>query len=269
MRFLASLFNRKTAAPPQDMLNYVWVTMEKPAPGQPAACETAAALPPPRYLENVLRVARAHPDMQVAVWADFAALGRAHRRQLRRWASGAGPGNLDVRDLGGIAAYRDEPLFQRKPAYYGEDYDLLWQKADMARLIVLHHALSAGLAGKAFYSDFDLTDPFQDGRAQSILARHGLIAATSDRNGQLSSRYLENQFMGFTRANAGFLGNVLMRDTRRAMEEGYDGWGVFCSGFYHRLILLGKKRDDVLIHVSEIKGPNALGMEIRYAALGV
>lgn len=204
-------------------LNFLWIeARRKPhlASGESVPCSIHEV-----HLQNLRDIRKKNPDLDINLWIDIC--GDVGNDQAFRttFQTTSGLSGLAVRDLRDISSYQSNSLFVQNSVNPQAAHDVLWQQVDLAKLLVVEHALNSG-DDPAFFSDMDIVNPPVNFDAvKQSLNKHGMIFGVFPFAG---SGQLENQFFGFANKQRPFLSDVLIPETRNDIErKNMNGWEVF------------------------------------------
>lgn len=214
------------------LLNYVWINNKFYY--DPAEFPSGSPIPT-AFLNNAFWVAGTNPSIETNIWCDFAKMSAKRRQFLERNMPDCP--NLVLRDLNEIEAYKTFKDFERREVGPNgklnddvEHEDRIWRKVDMARLLVLDHTLSSPDVDEAYYSDFDIiAPPLEDKKLRTVVRENGVVLGLYQPEGDSrKGAYVENSFMGFSRAGRELLQEDLLSQTRAHYAVGdWNGWVAF------------------------------------------
>lgn len=202
-------------------LNYVWINNRSYY--DPASFSSGSPIPV-EFLQNAFEVAAQNPGVTARIWCDFDLMSEEQKHFLLKMKSK--PKNLTIRSLCDIKAYLDMPVFEKRRSHAKREPKdwTIWHKVDMARMIVLEHALVKEKDEIAYYSDMDIQSlNLQDHRLASIVKTFGMVC---NQNGTC----IENQFLGLHKKRRSWIRNNFIPSILDGFEQGYsDGWWGFTS----------------------------------------
>lgn len=169
------------------VLNYIWIGKSYKKTDPTLLCDV-----PLHYLDMAFENARKHPDTAVKLWFDLGRLDAMSQFFVASHIHISAPPNVTVHHLRDIPAYAEDRLFKRRKMKWLERD--IWEKVDVARLMVAAHCFDNSKVQQVFYSDFDVADVALDGRrTQLALAKHGMaFGFTEDGD-------VENSYFAFDR----------------------------------------------------------------------
>lgn len=230
----------------KSVLAFLWITSEEDS--NDASPQGLSVIPVP-CLNNAYRIAEETPAVQVQIWLETPPFPETASRP----ASGLRPvpANVRFKNLNEIEDYRTGPLFRQAEGSLYDGGNLIWQKVDLARLVMLDHILSTQDIDRAFYADLDIADPqVSTPRMKAILQKHGMVFAKNKRHG--GEYMLENQFMGFDRQALPALKDLLEKTRRDIDANDGNGWPSLCAFVKTRFGLADPTLDSVTIRTTEI-----------------
>jgi hypothetical protein len=156
------------------ILNYAWLNShmlddQGLEPGDPL-CGV-----PLHYFDQAYKNARKYPDTEVRIWVDSKYLNELSKFFVQSHYNNFAPPNIRLMDLRSIPRYAKN-----------EDLDVMnmsgvYNRADIARFLILAHTLKSPGIKEAFYADFDVEDVQLDNPVtKSILATRGIALAHAD-----------------------------------------------------------------------------------------
>ncbi len=182
-------------------INYVWINDK---PYQPAAGDPPCGVPL-RYIDQVVSNAERYPDAQFSIWLDPEFLKDSPTLDiLQSHIERSGQGNLNIRNLNDLDEYRNSPFYSVEGAVP------VWQRVDMARMIITKHSLENYPDRISVYSDFDVKDVgIGSKKFQESIGRYGFVIGAT--KGPQQEFNLENGYFAFNASFAGkaFLNNLL------------------------------------------------------------
>jgi hypothetical protein len=227
-------------------LNYVWVNA---VPHNHGVVTTTSSDPdkvqcpiPGRYLDNVRQVRQRYPDIDITIWMDAYKRNDKKGDLSRAFAKSAGVDGVEFRGLREIPEYRTNKLFNLGGAINGSVKGVVWKQVDLARLLVLSHAMEEN-GGLNVYADFDFEDPPVDHNVVEKANKHGiLISRVAGDRPELDAydpyvHSFENNVMVFSgnSEQAKKLVRTMIDETTRYYsiftDDFENGWNAFCKAF--------------------------------------
>ncbi len=195
MQNTSATFNATTAATPphsSSVVNYVWVNDMPFEPG--ISDDEPECGVPLHYVDMAIANAKLYPDTPFQIWIDLRLLDKsATKLLLEAHLHHSGCKNIKIRDLREIYSYRSSFCFS--PLLSDRS---VWQRADMARLLVVRECLKEHPDKIAVYADFDVEDvSIETHKFHKALSQHGFIIGACEDGG------LENAFFAFQNTGAG------------------------------------------------------------------
>lgn len=151
------------------ILNYVWINNFMLGEESPKADEPLCGVPL-HYFDEAFENARRYPETEVRLWVDYKFMNALSTFFVQSHLNINAPPNVLLMDLRSIPRYAkneelDGPL----------NLNGVYNRADLARFIVLSHVLKIPGVKEAFYADFDVEHVQLDNPVtRSILATRGI-----------------------------------------------------------------------------------------------
>lgn len=206
------------------LVNYVWINRDRDSSERKPSCSVSF-----KHLDCAYENARNYADARVKIWIDYRFLDERSRASLQTHYERFAPDNVELCDLNDIPDYTNDDMF--KPGTTTG----LWLRVDLARLLVLDHALKQEPENHVIYADFDVPD-VKVNTAKKVMKKHGLaLGSTGASKWPLGRVFkgafsmLENGYFAFKKDPKGqqFLKNLLLTSFDRAREGCGDGFGAF------------------------------------------
>lgn len=245
-------------------LNFIWIAA------------TQRNIPEP-LMVNARAIADKYPKVTINIWLDMCGVGNNTPALLQRMNKECSDFNITFQSLDEIPEYTINPLFRKPHVNLKKANDPLWQRVDLARLLVLDYVLTHHDFDDAIYSDLDinLTKSFQETftefvtspdntaaseiegefithnfsapaaflTASDTLNEHGLVVGR-----KALGRGVENHFIGIGRDKVSFLRDVMINETRAFIGKGFNGWDGLIAALEDRhLAQLCLSHEDILV----------------------
>lgn len=236
-------------------LNYIWISAQNRLWDRGGSVDIENY-----FLENMGAVIQQNRDVTIQLWVEADGKPINGDRFTSTFNDISGLSRIVFRDLYEIDQYANMSLFREQSKSVEFQHDSLWQKSDLARLLVVEHCLERNEADIVFYSDMDIIAPSITAEALSIVNKHGLILATSDKGVAPDiDLYLENQFFGFTKRRAFLLSKSVIPTVIESMsgskDRGYNGWTGFCNAMESFMRKEGLALPDISLTLREVMRP--------------
>lgn len=202
---------------PDRLLNYVWINDHPPSPDYPSPFQCSVPL---TYLDRAYDNARRYADTAVRIWYDGQFMDGQSRYFLQSHAYIHAPPNVRLKDLRDIEGYDTAYGFQLR------DYAWVYERADIARFMVIADGFATTQAERIFYADFDIEDVQLDNACTlSLLDRHGIcMGKLVEDRGEAHMSEVGNDFAhGYIAAHRTcrtFLTEQLLPGLHAGMQEG-------------------------------------------------
>jgi hypothetical protein len=203
---------------PSQVLNFLWLNLELPAPQDPAG---GGIFEPMRasYIENIRKAALAHPQAEIDLWVDSKRLTEKQMAYLKALIEN-GATNAHLKDLRDIPAYNEDALYNKgetDPEWRGGgQHSLIWRQVDAAKILVSLQ----GNYEQTFFADLDHAHLDIDSpQVQNMLKKHDVLIGSS--NDQ--SPRIENQLWGFTPKRRKFF-EEYYETALQAADNGMNAW---------------------------------------------
>jgi len=212
IKYLVDKFSKAQESGKDCLVNYVWINEFKDNDKRVPECSI-----PLSYIDRAYKNARRYPHAQFKIWVDYRYLDKRSVNCLSEHYKRYAPGNVILCDLSTIPAYHENSLF------HPEKPRSVWARADLARVIVMHHAVQNEPQPFSIYADFDVED-VRLYEAKQKMEQYGMALGTAREFNWFFSSYeiLENSYFAFPKGNQAKanLGDMLSRTLESASKDG-------------------------------------------------
>ncbi len=201
---------------PSQVLNFLWLNLDFPAPPDPEDGSIRRPLPE-EYINNLRGAGKAHPAAEVDFWVDSLRLTEKQMAYLKTVVEDGLP-NVHLKDLRGIPAYDKEPLYnegERDRFWRDDEQTLIWRQVDAAKILVSLQ----GDFDQTFFADFDKAHlDIESKEVQKRLHDHHMFIGSGH----------ENQLWGLDKTRRGFF-EEYYAEALRVAYDGDNAWSTLCS----------------------------------------
>jgi len=195
------------------VLNFLWLNLELPAPPDPVDGSIRAPMPE-RYIESIRAAGARHPAVEIDLWADSRRLTEKQFAYIKASIEDERP-NVRLKDLRTIVAYDKEALYNKaetNPVWrWKSKHTLIWRQVDAAKILISLQ----GRFDQTFYADLDYAQlDIGSQEVQDKLKNKGMFIGDGR----------ENQLWGFNRSRRGFFKEYYAAALKVAYA-GENGWG--------------------------------------------